>query len=236
MLDLWIVVEAQAELSTTVSSMLSAFQAAIINSPGSESTSVTVLSPQTARDRLEKSANHQGADQNLLICPFTLNLPENISFQGKDIYQACQDVIGLRTKVVQMGYQTGNGQLWLPVVLTAKGPLYGEAIALGEGSLPTQIELDLGSSEWKYTQPWHLSDATRQDLYKLAYRLLRSLNAPPATYLLQFGVADQIYFDRLWPFPAPPAIASIGVQQPNLFVCHWYCLQALPLVDLQIIP
>jgi len=113
--------------------------------------------------------------------------------------------------------------LWLPVVLTAKGPLYAEVIGLAD--------------DGSYQQPVDLSDVWRQPLYHLAYQLLQVLSAPPTTYLLQFGLPEQdLVFDRLWPFPTTPAIASIGVQEPDLFTCHWLCLTGQPISDLTIIP
>jgi hypothetical protein len=67
----------------------------------------------------------------------------------------------------------------------------------------------------------------------LAYRLLRSLFATPAVYLMQFGLQEgSIYFDRLLPFPGEPAIASLGVQIPDLYTCHWHCLLGKPILDL----
>ena len=88
-----------------------------------------------------------------------------------------------------------------------------------------------------YRQPLHLADHQRQPLYRLGQRLLSALSAPPAVYLLQFGYqGDRECFDRLWPFPAPPAIASLGTQTPDLFSCHWHCLRGQPLRDIVIRP
>ena len=110
------------------------------------------------------------------------------------------------------------------MVLTAKGPLYGEVI--GEGVIPNSFK-----------QPIDLTDDIRQPLYYLAYELLRSIAATPAVYLLQFALRDQdVVFDRLWPFPAAPAIASLAVQSPDLFTCHWHCLTGQPILDLTIMP
>ena len=174
----------------------------------------------------------------IIFCPLTLSLPENLVFPSQNIFQACRDVIGLRQLLAQkMQVAIGNGCFWLPVVLTAKGPLYGEVIALagGEGT-ETKLPEDLSLSELSYYQPFHLSDALRQPLYQMAYKLLQFLSAPPATYLVQFGLqAGEICFDKLWPFPTAPALASSNVQQPDLFTCHWYCLTAKPLLDLTII-
>ncbi len=162
-----------------------------------------------------------------IFCPLTLDVPENLVFPAQEVFRFCSNVSAARERVSQeLLFPVGGGNFWLPVVLTAKGPLYAEAI----GGEP-----DKQSGELSYSQPVHLSDVWRQQLYELAYRLLNLLNAPPATYLMQFGfVGERICFDRLWPFPAAPAIASVGVQLPDLFVCHWYCLTNTPIYDIQI--
>ncbi len=168
------------------------------------------------------------------FCPLTIELPPNLVFPARHIFQACQDVVGMRQWVERelgtltggsvLPHRSGFGDHWLPVVLTAKGPLYAEVI--GEGETPNS-----------YCQPVDLSDRQRQPLYSLARQLLDSLQAPPAVYLLQFGWQDdKLAFDRLWPFPAAPAIASLGVQEPDLFACHWHCLMGMPLYDLTILP
>ncbi|WP_293348872.1 MULTISPECIES: hypothetical protein [unclassified Microcoleus] len=163
-----------------------------------------------------------------IVCPLTLDVPPNLVFPGQNLFRFAANVSAARDRVAEeLQVPVGDGNFWLPVVLTAKGPLYAEAIA---------GEFDKLSGELTYSQPLHLSDVWRQQLYELAYRLLVDLlNAPPATYLMQFGfVGDRICFDRLLPFPAAPAIASVGVQVPDLLVCHWYCLTNKPIYDLQI--
>lgn len=162
-----------------------------------------------------------------IVCPLTLDVPSDLVFPGQDVFRFGANVSAARDRVAQeLQVPVGDGNFWLPVVLTAKGPLYAEAIA---------GEFDKFSGELSYSQPLHLSDVWRQQLYELAFRLLDLLNAPPATYLMQFGfVGDRICFDRLLPFPAAPAIASVGVQVPDLFVCYWYCLTNKPIYDLQI--
>ena len=162
-----------------------------------------------------------------IVCPLTLDVPPNLVFPGRDLYEFCRNVSVARDRVAQeLQVPVGEGNFWLPVVLTARGPLYAEAIG---------AESDKLSGELSYCLPVHLSDVWRQQLYELAFRLLNLLDAPPATYLMQFGfVGERICFDRLWPFPAKPAIASVGVQVPDLFVCHWYCLTNKPIYDLQI--
>jgi hypothetical protein len=164
-----------------------------------------------------------------IVCPLTLDVPENLIFPGRELYQFCANVSEVRQRVQhRFRVPVSDGNFWLPVVWTAKGPLYAEAIG---------GEADKQSGELSYALPVHLSDVWRQQLYELAYRLLEVLNAPPATYLMQFGfVGNKICFDRLWPFPAAPAIASVGVQVPDLFVSHWYCLTGVPIYDLQISP
>lgn len=159
------------------------------------------------------------------------------------VYKACQDILGLRLWVEEnLEYPTGAGNLWLPVVLTAKGPLYGEVIGLAEEFSTQQLSEDLvlikdADKKIPYRQPIHLSNALRQPLYYLSFKLLQYLSAPSAVYLVQFAIKDsEIIFDRLWPFPAAPAIASVGVQQPDLFTCHWYCLTGKPIKDLIIFP
>ena len=167
--------------------------------------------------------------QEILWCPLTLDLPEILDFPGKVIFQACKQLTSLRQLVQQIGYATADSHqcqsdLYLPVILTAKGPLYGEVIAKG-------------NTNQVYQQPVNLPDQQRQPLYHLAYELLHSLSAPPAVYLLQFGwLKDCIIFDRLLPFPTEAAIASIGVQEPDLFTCYWLCLTNQPIFDLTIIP
>jgi len=95
-----------------------------------------------------------------------------------------------------------------------------------------------------YHQPFHLRDRVRQPLYQLGFNLLSNLDASPAVYLLQFDLIEsltksssdhvEIRFDRLLPSPEEPAKASIGVQEPNLFDCHWLCITRSPIYDLVI--
>ena len=174
--------------------------------------------------------------KDVIICPLTLNLPANLNFAADAVYQACRDVPHLRQRVAQeLGYWVGDGYLWLPVVLTAKGPLYGEAIQVSD-LRKEKISNQLILSSCSYDQPFHISDAKRQQLYQLGKSVLQLLSATPATYLIQFGFQDtEICFDRLFPFPAAPAIASLGVQEPDLFACHWRCLINQPITDLTII-
>jgi hypothetical protein len=151
---------------------------------------------------------------------------------------ACADLVEMRDWVKQnlAISSTEVGNFWLPLVLTARGMLYGEAIA----QLP----------DGNYQQPLHLSDALRQPLYQLGFRLLEHLAASPGVYLLQFGLnpeqqlhhvcelVTELLFDRLIPFPEvaaiAPANASVGIQEPDLFECHRRCLSHQPIHDLVI--
>ncbi len=168
--------------------------------------------------------------QETIFCPLSIQLPPWLNFPNQKIYQDCQQVEHLRHWVKEkLKYATNDGSyqtlgdLWLPVVLTDKGPLYGEVIA--EGEVPNF-----------YQQPIDLEDEVRQPLYFLAHQLVQHLGAPPSVYLLQFSLrlGKEVVFDRLWPFPAAPAMASIKVQKPNLYSCHWRCLTHQPILDLTI--
>jgi hypothetical protein len=178
------------------------------SSPDSTTTIVTT-------DRLSEAI-----DGGSIYCPLTVDLPSDFEFWGQNISQACRDISALRHLAASIaGVKVGDGgEMWLPIVWTARGPIYGEAIAIVDGH---------------YRQPFHLQDSQRQPLYRFAYQLLSHLTAPPATYLLQFGLVDtEIFFDRLFPYPAEPALASIDVQTPDLFTCHWRCITQQPILDL----
>ncbi len=169
-------------------------------------------------------------DPHNVYCPLTIQLPQWLTFPGQNIYQSCKDIEGVRARVERnFGYKTSvnevkSGDLWLPIILTAKGPIYGEVIE--EGHFPNS-----------YLQPVDLTDEIRQPLYQLAYQLINHLQATPSVYLLQFRLSEkELIFDRLWPFPAAPALASLKVQKPNLFTCYWYCLINKPLLDVTILP
>lgn len=160
------------------------------------------------------------------ICPLTLGVPalENACFDH------CADREGLRDRVTRQWSipSCDCGDLWLPIVWTAKGPLYAEVIQAQEGA---------------YQQPYHLKDKQRQPLYRFAFGLLDQLQALPAVYMLAIqwqdggqerGQDEGFAFDRLLPFPNESAIASVGVQSPDLFACHWHCLMGQPIQDVQI--
>jgi hypothetical protein len=141
-------------------------------------------------------------------------------FPAHEIFLACQDINGLRTWVEHRLHltaiarnQDGSGNHWLPIVLSPKSLRFGQLI--GEGELPNayQPALDIPEKQKKL-------------LHALAKKLLESLSAPPAVYLLQVRLtSSQVLFDRLWPFPAAPAIASLNLSEPNLYQLHWQCVQ-----------
>jgi hypothetical protein len=162
-------------------------------------------------------------DVDAIYCPLTLNLPAEFEFWGRDIGQTCLDIDALRhLAATRMGVKAGDrGNLWLPIIWTARGPMYGEVI----GALDSD----------SYRQPIHLNDVDRQPLYQFGYQLLTQLNAPPATYLMQFSHPErEVLFDRLLPFPALPALASIDIQSPDLFACHWRCITRQPMIDIRV--
>lgn len=193
-----------------------------------------VSTAQLQSDAWQHLHQTEETDKSRLVIPLTLDVPETLSFTGQTIYRQCREVLNLRQLVQsQLGDAVGEGCYWLPIVQTAKGPLYGEVIGLDE--LITSQGKPATNSHLSYYQPLHLPDQHRQPLYRLGRSLLQLLAAPPATYLLQFGFHEsQLYFDRLWPFPATPAIASLGVQDPDLLACHWRCLTGQSIYDLQI--
>jgi hypothetical protein len=210
-------------VSPMTEKMVAALKAAIVKD--SPTTTVEVVA---AAALWSKNTQLQSPNRNSIYCPLTIQLPDWLKFPAQDIYKACREIEGRRQWVERnLAYKTSIkdswlGDLWLPVVLTAKGPLYGEVI--GEGAIPNS-----------YEQPVNLTDDLRQSLYHLASQLLDSLSALPSVYLLQFRLhGKEIIFDRLWPFPAAPAIASLNNQQPDLFVCYWQCLVGQPILDLTI--
>ena len=161
-----------------------------------------------------------------LYCPLTIQLPEYFDFPSKKIFAACKDISGRRRWVENnLGIKTSVGDswlghLWLPIILTKEQPLFGSII--GEGAIPNF-----------YEQPVDFPAAKRKPLYKLATSLLENLRATPAVYLLQFSLySNEIVFDRLWPFPAAPALASLRGPELDLYTCHWLCLTGKSITDL----
>ncbi|MDJ0597853.1 MAG: hypothetical protein QNJ37_03285 [Crocosphaera sp.] len=189
----------------------------------SPSTQVEVMAAATL---WSQKAQASKADQDIIYCPLTIEVPTWLSFPGQTIYQDCKNVKGRRQWVDKMlGYKTSIGDswlgdLWLPIAVTPTELIYGEII--GEGAFPNS-----------YEQPISLNKSLRRSLHDLAQGLLESLDAPTSLYLLQFSLKGQnIVFDRLWPFPAAPAIASLSYPHPNLFSCYWHCLTHQPLPSL----
>ncbi|XTZ10800.1 MAG: hypothetical protein ACQZ3N_02575 [cyanobacterium endosymbiont of Rhopalodia yunnanensis] len=206
--------------SSATRTMITALQKTI--SADSDSTEVDVIS---AASLWSNSLTYLKSNSNLIYCPLTIEIPHKFSFPRQKLYQTCRDIPGLRQWVEQnLGYKTSIrdswlGDLWLPIVVTGKQMLYGSVI--GEGTIPNS-----------YEQPVELDCKVEKSLHSLAQELLTSLDAPPSVYLVQFRLfSNEIIFDRLWPFPAAPAIASLRFQQPNLFTCHWYCLTQKPIVQ-----
>lgn len=152
------------------------------------------------------------ANPKAIYCPMTLAVPTTFEFWGQSIGRSCQDIDRLRDlAATTTGVKVGNGgNLWLPIIWTAQDPVYREVI---------------GGIDGNYQQPVDVDNLDRQQLYTFGGRLLTQLAAPPATYLVQFSQSETgMIFDRIFPFPAIPALASIGVQQPDLFDCHWRCI------------
>lgn len=174
-------------------------------------------------------------------CPLTLRILEDdrfpVDWVHRSTWVTCAAAESLRSRVTaELDWPNGEGQLWLPLIVTAKGPLYGEAIALDAESGSAE-----SGSTGQFLQPHHLSDRDRQAAYRLGFELMNWLRLPPGLYLMQFGFdrpdkdPNPVYFDRLLPFPAAPAIASIGVQTPDLFECHLRCLLHQPLREVAIL-
>jgi hypothetical protein len=186
-----------------------------------ESHEVQIIS---GADLWSKSHFSAQTASDLLYCPLTIKLPDWFKFPAQNIYHECRDLDKIRQWVKQfLGYKTSNdntllGDLWLPIILTSDRQLIYDSI-ISEGMMPNH-----------YQQPYELNHDITRRLKELASELLNTLNAIPSVYLLQFKLAGHdIIFDRLWPFPATPAIASIHPQNINLYVCHWHCLSGKPL-------
>ncbi len=108
--------------------------------------------------------------------------------------------------------------LYLPVIWTLHGPLYGECIA---------------QCGVFYIQPWDLSDEQRQVLYNFAYAALRN-QVRTGVYLVTFvAQAGQVYCTGLTAMPAAAALVSTLTQKPDLYYAHLLCQQDWPLVEVQ---
>lgn len=231
--------------SSFLGQQVAALKQAIESNPPAKFPSVTEDSVQI--EAIEVAAGSRAMQKIMasaganLFCPLTLHLPGYLPIvPQQEIYGFCRDIAGLRQTVSQEFHvATGEGDYWLPIVLTAKGALYAEVIGTKKGEMILDQLPSLASKasdlSGSYYQPIHLSDRWRQPLYQLGQRLLRLLDAPPSVYLLQFGFDHkQIRFDRLFPFPAAPAIASLNVQIPDLFTCYWKCITNQSILDLVI--
>ena len=211
--------------SPVTQKMVEALQHSITEDSASSAV-VEIVSAATLWSR-NSQINKKGREAKTIYCPLTIQLPEHFDFQQKKIYSACKDVNARRRWVEKnLGFRTSVGDawlghLWLPIVL-GKQAVYGEII--GEGSMPNS-----------YEQPVPIPSRQRKSLHGLAQKLLTHLEAPSATYLLQFSLyKGEIVFDRLWPFPAAPALITLKTQKPDLFTCHWQCLTKQPIEDLKI--
>ena len=211
--------------SPVTQKMVEALQRSIAEfSPGAI---VEIVSAATLWSKHSRNIK-RSRDEKTIYCPLTIQLPEYFDFPEQRIYSACKDINSRRKWVENnLGLKTSVGDswlghLWLPIILTDK-PIYGEII--GEGSMPNS-----------YEQPVAIPNRQRQSLHDLAGKLLESLEATPATYLLQFSLyKGEIVFDRLWPFPAAPALITLKTQKPDLFTCHWHCLTKQPVPEISIV-
>jgi hypothetical protein len=211
--------------SPVTQKMVEALQHSIAESSPA-STVIEIVSAATLWSRNSRSCKKE-KESEAIYCPLTIQLPDYFDFPQKQIYSDCKDINARRRwveKNLEFKTSVGDswlGHLWLPIVLTDK-PVYAEII--GEGSMPNS-----------YEQPVSIPNRQRKSLYSLAEQLLDSLDAPSATYLLQFSLYNgEIVFDRLWPFPAAPALITLKTQQPDLFTCHWRCLTQQPILDINI--
>ena len=199
--------------SPVTQKMVEALQRSIAEE--SPSRTVEIVSAATLWSRNNRIID-KDKKASVIYCPLTIQLPEYFDFPQRKIFSACKDINSRRRWVENnLGFKTSVGDswlghMWLPIVVTDKF-LFGEVI--GEGSMPNS-----------YEHPVVIPKRQRKSLQSLATELLENLNAPPASYLLQFSLYNgEIVFDRLWPFPAAPALITLKTQQPDLFTCHWRC-------------
>lgn len=177
-------------------------------------------------DLWSKSIQLSSPSSKEIYCPLTIKLPDWFVFPAQKIYYACRDLNKRRQWVEEkFGYKTSEenkwlGDLWLPIIFTGEKLIYSAVI--GEGMIPND-----------YQQPYNLSSGILRKISTLGDALLDSIQAIPSVYLLQFRLIEgEIIFDRLWPFPATPAISSINQQNPDLFTCHWCCLSNQPISEI----
>lgn len=211
--------------SPVTQKMVEALQNAIVRE--STSTEIEIVSAATLwsknRTVLKKERNNK-----TIYCPLTIQIPDYFDFPQRKIYSACKDINARRRWVEKnLGFKTSVGDswlghLWLPIIVTSKSLMFGEVI--GEGSMPNS-----------YEHPVSIPKRQLKSIHGLAEELLESLDAAPATYLLQFSLYNgEIVFDRLWPFPAAPALITLKTQQPDLFTCHWRCATEQPISKISI--
>jgi hypothetical protein len=203
--------------------MVNALKAAIVNlSPD------TIIETVAVASLWSDQAQQQTQLGGRVYCPLTIQLPQWLNFPGQGVYQACQEIAARRQWVSeQLNLPLCNdahwlGDHWLPIIVTMDGIQCAPLIH--EGMMPNAYEL----------LPWDMTpyQEHRDNLERLAHALISTLKAPPGVYLLQFSLARTLLFDRLWPFPAAPAIATIGYDQLDLFAYHWRCLNNLSLPTL----
>lgn len=184
--------------------------------------SIEIVTPPALRTKIDLIL---AAKQRPIYCPLTIQIPPSIRLPTQDIFQACQDIKARREWVTQqLGIKTNLsessfGDRWLPVIVLSDGIRFGEVI--GEREVPNA-----------YQQPVEIAKQHRKPLMTLARKLIEGLKAPPSVYLLQFSVVEgDIVFDRLWPFPAAPAIASLSQSDPNLYTLYWQCIRKQQLIE-----
>jgi len=211
--------------SPVTQKMVEALQTSIVED--SSSRTVEIVSAATLWSKNSRITIKRDRTNDTIYCPLTIQLPDYFDFPQRKVFSACKDINARRRWVEKnLGFKTSVGDswlghLWLPIILTDR-PIFGQVI--GEGSMPNS-----------YEHPVAIPKRQQKSLHSLASELLDSLSATPATYLLQFSLYNgEIVFDRLWPFPAAPALITLKTQQPDLFTCHWRCMtnQAIPKISI----
>ena len=203
--------------------MVNALKAAI-----ADQSPETIIETVAVASLWSDQAKQQTQMGGRIYCPLTIQLPQWLNFPGQAVYQACQEIAPRRQWVSEhLDLPLCNdahwlGDHWLPMIVSAQGIQFAPLIR--EGMMPNVYDL----------LPWESTPYQRHraKLEQLAQTLIQALNAPPAVYLLQFSLSQTILFDRLWPFPAAPAIATMGHEQLDLFAYHWRCLNHLPIPTL----
>lgn len=181
---------------------------------------VEVATPSTLKVQTDKRPSSR-----TIYCPLTIQIPEIVDFPARECFRACQNVKDRRAWVQnQRGFKVsteepGLGDRWLPIVFDGSSVQFGEVI--GEGEQPNA-----------YQQPVAIAQSQLRALQALAVPLLKEIAAPPSVYLLQFlSEGSDVLFDRLWPFPAAPAIASLNRAPADLFGLYWQCIKQQQLLQ-----